>query len=341
MKRHILLIIGLVVLLSSCTHKGLCYNHNEHAFKYHLLIDADYRYDWEEYLAPEAINWVASWPADYVDYDSLRPGKPRGLRVVNYPAEGGSKISNVDPDGGVVYLSEGVHDILFYNNDTEYIVMTETDKFASTRATTRTRTRSSYLGSPFNTTPEDEVTVNSPDILYGNYFVGYKAKRVEHPELFEVTMNPLVFTYKIRFEFDAGLEYVVLARGTLGGVALSVNMSTGQSSDDVATILYDCELRDYGVVAFVNSFGLPGYPNKFYVKSPETYTVNLELRLKNGTTKSFDFDVTDQLSKQPHGGVIVLKGLEVTESEGATTSGAFDVTVNDWGEYEDIIIPLT
>jgi hypothetical protein len=38
--------------------------------------------------------------------------------------------------------------------------------------------------------------------------------------------------------------------------------------------------------------------------------------------------------------VIVIKGLEVTETEGSTSSGSFDVTVSDWGEYKDIELPL-
>lgn len=339
--RRILIILALAALaLPSCIHKELCYHHNEHAHKYHVLIDAEYRYEWEEHVIADYTNWKEEWPQNYVDYDGLRPGKPAGLRVVNYPTSGGNKISNIGPDGGVVYFSEGHHDILFYNNDTEYIVMAATEKFATTRATTRTRTRASYSGNPFDTKDESEVTVNPPDMLYGNYYVGYEAKKLKEPELLEVTMHPLVFTYKIRFEFERGLEYAALARGTLAGMAMSVNMSTGETSDDKATILYDCEITDYGVRALVNSFGVPGYPNGNYTKAGDVYAVNLEVRMTNGQFKSFDFDVTDQVSKQPHGGVIVIKGLVIEREEGMTGTGAFDVTVDDWGEYEDIEIPL-
>lgn len=340
MKKLILALAIAVLSLSSCVHKELCYHHNEHAHKYHVLINADYRYEWEEHEVSDYTNWKESWPANYIEYDQLRPVKPSGLRVVNYPEKGGNKISNIDADGGVVYFSEGHHDILFYNNDTEYIVMADMENFSTTRATTRTRTRSTYMGNPFGDQSEEEVTVNPPDMLYGNYIVGYEAHKVLEPELLEVTMHPLVFTYKIRFEFAKGLEYVALARGTLAGMAMSVNMSSGETSNQTATILYDCELTDYGVRALVNSFGVPGYPNGNYTKAGNIYAVNLECRMKNGKIKSFDFDVTDQVSKQPHGGVIVLSGLEVSESEGATSSGAFDVTVDDWGEYEDINIPL-
>ena len=55
---------------------------------------------------------------------------------------------------------------------------------------------------------------------------------------------------------------------------------------------------------------------------------------------NFDFDVTDQVNAQPHGGVIVVKGIVIKEEDGVQGSGAFDVEVNDWGEYEDITLPL-
>ena len=62
--------------------------------------------------------------------------------------------------------------------------------------------------------------------------------------------------------------------------------------------------------------------------------------MKNGKIKSFDFDVTEQVERQPHGGVIIIKDLVVTETEGSTSSGSFDVTVGDWGEYKDIELQL-
>jgi hypothetical protein len=339
MKKHIFLIISAAALLTSCIHKELCYHHNEHAHKYHVMIDPEYRYEWEENCT-DYIDWINNWPSNFRPYDELRPGKPAGLRVVNYPQSGGNKISNIPADGGIAYFSEGIHDILFYNNDTEYIVMSQVEKFATTRASTRTRTRASYAGNPFGTKNEEEVTVNAPDMLYGNFMTGYEAKRLPEPEVIEVTLHPLVFTYKIRFEFSKGLEYVALARGTLAGMAMSVNMSTGKTSDEAATILYECEVTDFGAKAYVNSFGIPGYPNSNYTKSGGAYAINLEVRMKNGKYKSFDFDVTEEIEKQPHGGVIVLTGLEISQDEGMSGSGAFDVVVDDWGEYEDIELPL-
>ncbi|MDO4759155.1 MAG: DUF5119 domain-containing protein [Rikenellaceae bacterium] len=340
--RTIFPILAVVLFLSSCEHKDLCYNHDEHAHKYHIEVQATYRYEWEE-RCTDYTNWVTSWPEAYTPYDALRPTKPSGLRVINYDKYDTHHITNLEPDGGIVHLTEGANDLLFYNNDTEYIVFTDMNDFATTRATTRTRTRTTYDGNPFTLASEKEETVSPPDMLFGNFYAGYIPEKVQRPTVIPVTMHPLVFTYKIRFEFEYGLHYVSLARGALSGMARAVQLSTGTTSDEVATILFDCEMRDYGPFALVNSFGAPGYPNGNYATRGEgAYALNLEVMLRNGKIVSFDIDVTKEVEAQPHGGVIVVKGLKISDEDGmeGSVGGGFDVDVNDWGEYEDIDIPL-
>ena len=61
--------------------------------------------------------------------------------------------------------------------------------------------------------------------------------------------------------------------------------------------------------------------------------------LKNGKIVSFDFDVTDQVSSQPRGGIIVVDNIEIDDADGAL-GGGFDVDVDGWGDYEDIELPL-
>lgn len=68
--------------------------------------------------------------------------------------------------------------------------------------------------------------------------------------------------------------------------------------------------------------------------------MNLEVRLKNGNLKSFDFDVTDQVAAQPQGGVIVVSGIEIPDEEGMEGGSGFDVDVDGWGEFEDIELPF-
>lgn len=341
MKKHVSIFAALAALtLSSCVHKELCYNHEEHALRYHVQINADYRQEWEEHCTPGFTNWQQEWPSAYMSYDEIRPDIPSGLRVINFTSDGASHITNLPAEGGIVNLAQGSNDLLFYNNDTEYIVFTDMDQFATTRATTRTRTRATYLGNPYDSKTDEEETVNPPDMLYGNFRAEYTPEKVEKPAPIDITMHPLVFTYKVRYEFEAGLKYVAIARGALSGMAKSVNLATGTTSDEVATVLYDCEMTDFGAKALVNSFGTPGYPNGNYTKGDGAYGLNLEVRLRNGNMKTFNFDVTDQVKAQPHGGVIVVKGIVIPDDEGMSGSGAFDVEVNDWGDYEDIEIPL-
>ena len=339
MKRFIsILALLLVLVVTSCTHKELCENHSVHAHRYHMNVIADYRLDWEENITGYR-NWQASWVEGYLPYDDLRPTVPTGLRVLTFDTNGNYNTHNISATGGVVSLYEGENDILFYNNDTEYIVFSRNDTGASTRASTRAVTRATYSGNVF--AEEGEKTVNAPDMLFANYCEDYFATKTLGPADFSVVLQPLVYTYKVRYEFAEGLKYVALARGALSGMAESVQMDTGETSDTGATILYDCEITDYGVRALVKSFGIPSYPNPNYPTTRATkHGLNLEVMLRNGNLVSFNFDVTDQVNNQPHGGVIVVKDIVIEETAGTQGSGAFDVEVEGWGPYEDVVLPL-
>lgn len=341
MKRvlNILSTLLLLAVLTACEHKDLCLDHSAHAHKHHINVIADYRYDWEECYG--GTDWEAAWPSDYISYDNLRPSKPDGIRIINHNDQGLSDKHNISADGGVVTLFEGYNDVLFYNNDTEYILFTNTNQVASTRATTRTMSRSSYLGNSYAN--KNEMTMTPPDILYANYYEDLYVEKLEKPTDIEVTLQPLVYTYKVRYEFKEGLEFVAIARGALSGMARSVLLYNGNTSEESATILYDCEVTDYGVRALVNSFGVPAYPHGNYPTRGDgsyKHALNLELMLRNGSMITLEFDVTDQVQAQPHGGVIIVKDIVVEEEDGTQGSGAFDVEVNDWGPYEDIELPL-
>ena len=339
-----IMLLVLVLMVTSCDHKDLCYNHREHAHKYHIRIAADYRQDWEENYGYK--DWSAFWPAGYIDYESLRPEAPKGLRVINYNENLESNTHNIGAYGGVVTLYEGPNDILFYNNDTEYILFQrqQDGSKATTRATTRTRSRATYIASEY--TEKDEETMTPPDMLFANYVEDYVPKKSVDPVLFPITLQPLVFTYKIRYEFleeDGGLQYVAYARGALSGMAKSVLMETGETSEEGATLIFDdCEITDYGVRALVSSFGIPDFPNDNYVARTASRRngLNLEVILRNGKLVQFDFDVTDQVQSQPHGGVIVVKGIQIKPEDGTQGTGAFDVDVNGWGDVVDVPLPL-
>lgn len=338
--KYIPLLAGALTVLASCEHKELCFDHELHAPKSAVHIQAEYEHEWE-LMSEGGTDWESMWKEEFgLEYDELRPSIPEGLRIQFYHEDGTGSTHNVVPEGDVLQVRPGQHSILLYNNDTEYIVFDDMGSFASARATTRTRTRSSYLGNSYMEST-DENTVNEPDMLYGSYIESYTAERKLETDELPVTMHPLVFRYLVRYKFSHGLEYVALARGALAGMAGAVWLNSGRTAEEPATILYDCTVEDFGAQACVHSFGIPDYPNELYTtRTDRRYGLNLEVMLKNGKIKSFDFDVTDQVAAQPQGGVIEVDGIEITDEEGLEGGSGFDVDIDDWGEYEDIELPL-
>lgn len=305
-----------------------------------MTFDTGWELAWERDYGR---GWCGRWDAGVmgVAYEEFLPGVPEGITLLMYNGEEEPAKTFLRPDGGEIILGEGVRSMLFYNNDTRYIVFDDMASASSARASTSTRTRASL--------PEmhaGERTINPPDALFGAFVAEVPAVELHENHESRVVMKPLVYTYLVRFTIDAGAEYVSLARGALAGMAESVMLRDGSTPDRTATILFDCEVKSWGAEAEVRSFGVAGFPDKYYARkaqgaarAPERYSLNLELMLRNGRTKTFFFDVTDQLADQPRGGVIEVGGIEIGNEDISTDSG-FDVKVDDWGEYEDIDLPI-
>lgn len=334
-----------MTLLSSCEHKELCFDHDSHSLKYRLRVKAAYQQEWELYNGTGA-NWkdYPSWLDAYgMQYDDLRPKIPDGLRMHDFSASGPDDMINMPAHGDIVGLRPGEHQLLFYNNDTEYIIFDDMYSFASAKATTRTRSRATYKGNPFRAEGEAiEPTVSTPDMLYGNYNKSYTAKPSDEETVMPVVMHPLVFKYLVRYEFSKGLDYVMVGRGALSGMASSVYLHSGRTSSKAATLLYDCTIEPWGIQAIVTTFGVTDYPNDNYTSTRATpsHALNLEVRLKNGLVRNVYFDVTKQINNQPQGGVIVVRNIEISDDDGNHGGSGFDVKVNGWGDYEDVVIPL-
>ena len=164
------LFAGVLALFASCEHKDLCFDHEEHALKSEVLIKAVYEKEWEHTCngGPDWKNYE-DWEEDFgMEYDSLLPVNPDGLRVQVYNEDGTNNVLNIAPGGGIVQMRPGEHSLLLYNNDTEYIVFDDMNSYAEARATTRTRTRSTYMGNSYMESDNEENTVSEPDMLYGN-----------------------------------------------------------------------------------------------------------------------------------------------------------------------------
>jgi hypothetical protein len=271
-------------------------------------------------------------------YDDLRPEVPGGIRAVVYDPDGNRHDErNLAAEGGRLAMTEGRHSILFYNNNTEYIVFNDLTSSATATATTRTRTRAG-----FSELHKDERTVGQPDMLYGSYLGEYEAKPGYEAVSLPVELRPLVYTYVVRCEFSHGAQYVALARGALAGMAESVYLQDGHTGSGAATVFFDATVCDWGSWAQVRSFGIPDWPGDGYTRATDrNYTLQLEVRLKNGKyLPPFMVDITEQVKAQPRGGVIVITGLEVSDEDGESGGSGFDVEVGDWGDRHEYELPV-
>lgn len=134
-------VMGLVLFPISC-RKDLCYNHEEHSYSVKVNMVSEWEQEWERAYD---YDWKQLWNGEWNRaYDDLRPEPADGIRVQVYTDDGQNIESNLSAEGGRLSMPEGTHDLLFYNNDTEYIVFEGITASVSATATTRSITRGSF-----------------------------------------------------------------------------------------------------------------------------------------------------------------------------------------------------
>ncbi len=328
-------LVALLPMLTSCRQE-LCYDH------YPVM---DIKFLWEqEWERDYGHHHLANWDANRYgkEYDELRPGMPEWVNMVNYYDDGRHSESFLTPDGKRYIVEQGASgSMLLYNGDTEYIILSDVASLDDARASATSRSRAGSSLSAMYEAYQDSRTTNPPDILYAAFVENVPGLDNHDIHEMSVSMKPLVYTYVLNFVFEYGIHRVALARGAIGGMAEAVYLRTGVTSEETSIILFDCDIQTAGCVSHVRSFGIPGFPDVYYskktAKSTENkYTLNLELKLKNGKTVVFDYDVTDQMKAQPRGGVINISGIRI-EDDPEEDDSTFDVEVTDWDDDGDVI----
>lgn len=342
----------MIVLFSlmSC-RKDLCYN--DHSKEVDLQLEIVYSLDWH---LPWDEDWNNNWPPEWeVDWELMTPREPESVRLHTFDCDNIIPVSNhnLPHHGGRISLNGGRYDILLYNSDTEGILFEKMDAVSEASATTRTRTRAAYS----NRYPK-EVLASPPDVLFAAYLPENELTLPKDRQTLHVKINaeltPRTWTYLIRYEFRSGQEYVDEAQAYLSGMAGKVCLKDGYTSDEpVITLLLNCSACSYGVETITRSFGLPGFDYQMVKEGTiddrqvlSKVTTNnklvLEMKLLSGNVKAVEFDVTDQVRRQPRGGVIVVKDIVVTPEEGRPPGGSgFEGNVNDWEENVEIEVPIS
>lgn len=332
-----LVMLVLSALCVSC-RKELCYDH-------YPAIDLSLA--WElEWERDYGMNHTANWdPVQHrYQYDELRPSVPEWVKMTRYFNDGHSTDHFVSPNGSKFEVNQAEDcSMLFYNGDTEYIILQDVASTRDVLATATSRSRSGTTLQDMKNLYQNSRTTNPPDVIYSAFLENVPGVMSHEVRNLPVKMQPLVYTYLISFEFEEGIENVVLARGALGGMAEGVYLRTGVTTDESAIILFDCEIHSDACRSQVRSFGIPGFPDSYFGRvapgATGPFSLNLEVKLKSGKTTDFSFDITDQMKHQPRGGVIRISGLKIKDDPAPPSASGFDVDVDGWGDEEVIDIP--
>ncbi len=324
---------AMMLILTSCRQE-LCYDHFPT-----LHVDLSWETAWERDYGQYHLE---DWDAEYhgMQYTDLMPGIPEWVNLITYYDNNEYREHYMSPEGEKMQVVENKKSsMLLYNGDTEYIVLSDVASANNARATATNRSRAT-LTHMMERYPASRLT-NPPDVLYAAYIDNVDPVSNHEVRHMPIKMQPLVYTYIIIYEFDYGLKYATIARGALGGMAESVYLRTGTTSEESSIILFDCGFKSYGCRAEVRSFGVPGFPDEYYGRTaadakPREYNLNLEVMLRNGKVVEFNIDVTDQVKAQPRGGVIKVTGLRIEDeqAQGGTSGGGFDVDVDNWDDNE-------
>lgn len=340
---------------------------------YDIQLDLLWGVDWQT-------KWQYLW--DQSLYGPIGYTEPTGVRANVYAINEASQrikytTRNLPKEGGQVSLTTNqTYDMVFFNNDTEYILFS-TDDSTYYYATTRGNTKASYTRSYAN--------YNQPDQLFGTYL--HDLYVTDDPEAYRVEMSPdgsLIYVFDVdasltpytyiylcqvmllNNEDDAGKRINGAEGLTISGLSGGVDLFTRTTdSTHIVSITQDDikplqENRDLTLpnganveadifAARIMTWGLPGINPMEHTRTPiptkDSVHMAVGLKLRNGTVYPLQQNITEQMQQHPTGGVItlVIDAAEIPDSiigGKPKPGGGFDASVDNWeNEIEaDIVI---
>lgn len=342
---------------------------------YDIQLDLLWGVDWQT-------KWQYRW--DESLYGPIGYTQPTGVRANVYTI---SQINqrvkyttrNLPKQGGKVSLTTNTtYDMVFYNNDTEYILFA-TDDSTYYYATTRGNSRAPYTRSFAN--------YNQPDQLFGTYM--HDLYVTDDPEAYEkevmadgsilyvfdvdASLTPYTYIYLCQVmllnnEDEMGTRVNGAEGLTLSGLAGGVDLFTRMTDsthivaitqedvkplqEDRSFTLPDGTTSEGDIFAArVMTWGIPGVDPLEHTFTRQPIQTNnpinmaVGLKLRNGSVYTIETDVTEQLKQSPAGGIItvVIDAAEIPDSiigGKPKPGGGFDASVDNWeNEIEaDIII---
>lgn len=298
-------IAALMVALTACEHKDLCYDHGH-------SVDLDVRFNWS--AAPDA--------------------DPHTMVVRLYSLDGKhiARHEFTSRDGGKIRVEAGEYRILFHNGEMETVnekpgEYDDYELFTTEESLLAPMSRE--MGAPPRPKPsENEPVKSSPDQVWAGKHEYLMVVRGEEGQSVELFPAEATASYTVTVINVENLRNNISMSGALTGLSERFHVGDERTSGVPVTIPFPIGRKDPTTLE-----------TQFYTfgHCPESNSVQHILSLYFSNMTYYNFDVTDQVhnapdSKNVH---IYLDGLTLkVESDGMSPS------IDDWDEIEDIEIKM-
>ena len=307
---HIIYILCMVALFSSCNHKDLAYD---------STAPLKVLFDWQR--SPNA--------------------QTSGMTVLFYslsnPSSAPVRYDFAGMEGGTVKLPLGTYQAVAYNYDTETILYR-----GSSIETLEAYTRNSSLEEGTQLSPtraqmpravstEHEPIILEPDMLWGAVSEPLALTGYEEEQSTVLQPVPRVRDITITIHNVPNLQYTGQFGGALSGLASSVWMSTGQVGGDCATQAFPVYVLDETTLQM--QFRVFGHCPHRENGVINTHLLTIYAILADGSKWYYTQDITDQmhdLNQNPDDTHIYIELDELPLPKPIVNGSGFQPTLDNW-----------
>lgn len=308
-----ILITALALIVVSCTHKDLCYDHSH-------VVEVNVNFVWEK--APMAT--------------------PASMSLYLFPEKGGRplRFEFTNYNGGRIRLSRGRYHAICLNSDTRNITIDDALDFESFCITTRNATALSGLTSygimaneiPKAKDSENERATLSPEMTWSHSLRDIDI--LEQDQTITLVPERRTVNYTLEIKNVQNLKWVNGISGTISSMSGGYYPGKDCLSEECVTIPFEARMHreESMITGAFSSFG-------HCPSVQQTHHLIIYGILADNSRWYYDFDVTDQVhnSQDPYEIHIVLEDLPFPKP--VVNGGGFQPEVDEWNSV-DIVIPM-
>ena len=304
--RGVRAVISVILLLSSCVHKELCYDHPH-------TLDIEVEFDWSK--APDA--------------------EPKTMSLYLFPEDGGEaqRYEFVDHTRGKIRVLPGNYKAVCMNSDTRNIRFADKSHYESCTITTKDTDLMSGLTSlgvrsstpPMARGTEDERIVMSPDSIWTARMEDIVADSLCKKLTF--TPEKAFETIKVTINNVENMQYLTAVNGALSSMSGGWMLGRNVLTDEKVTIPFNLEINKSANTLSGELLIFGHCPDEDI-----THLLTIYCIMADGNNFYYTYDVTKQLHECEDAVItITLDNLPLPAPKpGENTGGGFSPTVGDW-----------